>query len=64
MAYTSAWNAVVYCPRVKLSFLFVPQQYTPAPVPLFVFEPSVYQIIPPFYRVETPSSIHFYQGIW
>jgi hypothetical protein len=63
MVYTAAWNTVVYCPRIKLSFLLVPWQYTPAPVPLFVLKPCVYQISHPF-RVETPSSIHFYQGIW
>jgi hypothetical protein len=44
MANTSAWNTVVYCPRLKLSFLLVPWQYTPAPMPFFVLEPSVYQI--------------------
>jgi hypothetical protein len=47
MVYTFAWNTVVYCLRLKLSFHLVQWQYTAAPVPLFVLEPSVYQISPP-----------------
>jgi hypothetical protein len=65
MTYTAAWNTVVYCPRLKLSFRLDPWQYTPAPIPLFVLEPSVYQIRPPFSVVlKPPLSSHFNQGIW
>jgi hypothetical protein len=48
MEYTSGWNITVYWPRLKLSFRLVPWHYTPAPVPLFVLEPSVYQNSPTF----------------
>jgi hypothetical protein len=44
----------MYLPRLKLSFVLVPQQYTPAPVPFPVLEPSVYQIRPLFCQVGIP----------
>jgi hypothetical protein len=45
MAYTSSWNTVVYCPRLKLL----------AQVPLFVLELFVYQISFPFLSGSSPS---------
>jgi hypothetical protein len=46
MAYSSAWNNAVYCQRLKLSPTLVPHPCTPAPVPSYDLEPSVYQTIP------------------
>jgi hypothetical protein len=64
MAYTSAWNTVVYRPMLKLSFLLDPWQYTSAPVPFLVLEPSDTRLVPPFCQVETTFSINFYQGLF
>jgi hypothetical protein len=40
MVYISAWNTVVWSPRLKLCPLLQPHLYTPAPVPLLVLDPD------------------------
>ena len=39
----SAWNIMVWSPRLKLCPILQPCLYTPAPEPLLVLDPSVYQ---------------------
>jgi hypothetical protein len=46
MEHISAWNAVVWSPRLKLCPVHEPRLYIPARVPLLVLYPSVYQSRP------------------
>jgi hypothetical protein len=54
--YILYWNTLAYFSRLELSVWPESLPYTPAPILLFVLEPSVHQIIPPSYRVETRLS--------
>ena len=46
MAHISTWNTVVWNPTVKQCTPLEPHQYTPAPVPLLVWNLSVNQTRP------------------
>jgi len=48
MLYILAWNTVLWSPRLKLCLFLKPLLCTPVPVPLIVFDPSVYQTRPSY----------------
>ena len=46
MAYISAWNTPAWSPELKQCPLLEPQQYIQTPVPLLVYDPSMYKMRP------------------
>jgi hypothetical protein len=69
MAYTYAWNAVVYCSRLKLNLCLMPCSYTPDPLSLFVCVPdespflNTYRTSFPFTSVRKPNCVWFVEDV-